>query len=952
MKNNSNSYRNAAIFLLLLILLWGCAPKKVETVILDNGKNLIERLETREIDGITRVTIVAEAPITYTTFKLVDPVRIVIDINEADLSSLEKEITINNGTVNNIIVTQFGEDELNIGRIEVFLNELTDYNIEKDREVLSVDIQNLVEEEELFVEEVVESDPVETIAEVMLPKKAYPDKAYPNKAKYIADLAVEESDSGTQIIIIGDGYIGDYNTFTLADPPRIVTDVIAVQNLFRKNSINIKNQLLKTVRIGQHPDKVRLVLDIPDGISSRFTTSKFENKLIITLGESIVEEQSVIEVPDVESIGKDEIVEEAPAGEASEVDIAATESIAESYETDLNSAEMAEEAEEEIAPPVDGISKIANITGVDFGQRPEFSRVTISSDNSFLYEIKTSSDRKLVFDISNARVPRNLQRSLDTSEFDSPIHMISSYQLKKGKESVVRVVILLQKDSAHEFIHENDKLFVDFNRDAEGEVVTEEVYAEVTERTEVLEDSKAPVEASSETVVVKTMKESSPEGALVEETRVEVEDEEGIKEYVGQHVSLDYKDADIGNILRLFAEISNLNIITTEDVKGTVTIKLNDVPWDQAMDIVLEAKSLGMTKIGNVIRIAPAAKLKQEEDADLARKKAMAKLEDLVVEIVPINYANATDMSGKIKDILSERGSVTVDTRTNVLIVKDIDKRVKQAGELVKLLDRAAPQVLIEARIVEIDTNYSKELGVQWGSGYSADAAHGNPTGLSFPNSIGVGIGAGGGFALDPPTIGSAIGSGTGTGKAGSAGGAIGFNFGSIGNTLSLDLKLSALETKGVSKVISRPRIVTMDNSKAVIEQGFSVPFSTTSADGTKTEFIDANLNLTVTPHITADGSVIMKLKISKNEPDFARTGAGSAPSIVKKEASTEVLIADGDTTVIGGIFTQKMGNSSAGVPFLSKLPLIGWLFKSKKMADDKAELLVFVTPRILKGKR
>jgi len=937
MMKNSKVYTHTAILLLIFALSWGCAPKRMETSKLDNVRNVVERVEPRQIDGVTRITIAAKDPISYTTFKLVDPVRVVIDINEADLSGLEKTIPVNSGAIDTIVLTQFGEDELNIGRVEILLNELTDYNIEKDTNVLTVDIQTLAvdkSEGQPALEEVMESAPVEGGARVKAPKRVYA-----NKAKYIADLAVEKRDNGIDVIITGDGYIGDNNTFTIPNPARIVTDVIGVKNLFRKNSLHVNSPLLKSVRVGQHPDKVRLVLDIPDGASSRFITRKSENRLILTLGEP-----AVAEAPE----------EEVTVAEPPEVVIAPMEEVAVAAEVPMAAATAAppeEKAAPEIEAPAQPVekkesplvkaSKIANVTGVDFGQRPDFSRVTISSDSDYLYEIRSSTDEKLAFDILGARVPKNLQRSLDTSEFDSPIQLISSYQLKKGKENVVRVLILLKEAAPHEFTKEGDRLYIDFRRGAKEEAAPKEVIAEVLEEPEV----PAPA-AVEEAVVEKAGK------APLEETRVEVEIEGEGKKYVGQHVSLDYKDAEIGNILRLFAEISNLNIISTEDVKGTVTIKLDNVPWDQAMDIVLEAKGLGMTRIGNVIRIAPAAKLKQEEDADLARKKAMAKLEDLVVEIIPVNYADAADMSSKIKDTLSERGNVTVDSRTNVLIVKDIDKKVKQAGELVKLLDRAAPQVLIEARIVEIDTNYSRDLGVQWGSGYSADAAHGNPTGMSFPNSIGVGIGAGGGWSLDPPRIGASVGSGTGTGTKGDAGAAIGFNFGSIDNTFSLDLKLSALESRGVSKVISRPRIVTMDNSEAIIEQGFSIPFETTSADGTKTEFIDANLNLTVTPHITADGSVIMKLKVAKNEPDFARQGAGGKPSIIKKEASTEVLIADGDTTVIGGIFTQKKGNSDAGVPFFSKLPLIGWLFRSQSKVDDKAELLVFVTPRILKEKR
>jgi type IV pilus assembly protein PilQ len=253
--------------------------------------------------------------------------------------------------------------------------------------------------------------------------------------------------------------------------------------------------------------------------------------------------------------------------------------------------------------------------------------------------------------------------------------------------------------------------------------------------------------------------------------------------------------------------------------------------------------------------------------------------------------------------------------------------------------------VLIEARIVEVDTNFQKELGVQWGSGYIADAAHGNALDYGFPSSMAVGIGGGGGSVLNAPVAGA-----TGTGlSGGSAGAAVGISFGSIDNTVSLDLKLSALESRGVSKIISRPRIVTMNKNKASIQQGISIPFETTSAEGTQTSFVDASLSLEVTPEVKQDGSIILDIKATKNEPDFARAGASGAPSIAKKEATTMVMIKDGDTTVIGGIFTQKKGKTEAGIPLLSKLPFVGWLFKSKKTTDDTAELLIFITPRIVK---
>jgi type IV pilus assembly protein PilQ len=410
------------------------------------------------------------------------------------------------------------------------------------------------------------------------------------------------------------------------------------------------------------------------------------------------------------------------------------------------------------------------------------------------------------------------------------------------------------------------------------------------------------------------------------------------KRYTGRRISLDFKDAEIDNILRLIAEISNLNIVTSDDVKGKLSLRLVNVPWDQALDIVLESQGLGMVRTGNVIRIAPAAKLKAEDDAAIAAKAAKQKLEDLTLEIIPVNYATAKELESQVKPLLSDRGKLTVDTRTNALIVTDVKTSIEQARALVEALDTVTPQVLIEARIVEASLDFTREIGVQWGGTFTSSAATGNPTGLNFPGRIDVTGGAGSGFAVNLP---AAVNQGSG--------GAINFALGSLTNFLNLDVRLSALERTGEGRVISSPRVTTLDNKEAVIEQGLSIPFETTSDSGTQTTFIDANLNLTVTPHVTNDESISLKIKASKNAPDSSVRGASGAPSIAKKEARTEVLIRNGQTTVIGGIYQIDRSDTVAGVPWFQKLPLFGWLFKKTSVIDKKTELLIFITPRIVR---
>ncbi|HXZ05816.1 MAG TPA: type IV pilus secretin PilQ, partial [Ktedonobacteraceae bacterium] len=421
----------------------------------------------------------------------------------------------------------------------------------------------------------------------------------------------------------------------------------------------------------------------------------------------------------------------------------------------------------------------------------------------------------------------------------------------------------------------------------------------------------------------------------------------GGSRYTGRKISLDLQDADLVNVMRLFAEVANLNIILAPDVKGKVTVRMVNIPWDQAMAIILKMNGLGYALEDHILRIASVGALAKEDEDEIKAKETKKKAEDLVTRIVPINYSTAATIEGTIKKSLSPRGETVTDARTNTIIVKDIARNVDEVVTLIKVLDKPIPQIMIEARIVEASLTFSRQIGVQWGGTFNADAAHGNPTGLTFPNSIGVTGGptmgatpsGNGNFIVNMP---AAAGAGTG-------GGAIGFTFGSISKALNLDLVLSALESTGEGKIISAPKVSALDNREAKIEQGTSIPYSTTSASGTQIQFIDAKLSLTVTPHATPDNKVFLKIQATKNAPNPAVAGTNGQPSIAKNEATTEILLADGETAVIGGIMTMNRTVSYTKVPFFGDLPLIGWLFKTKTSTEDKGELLIFITPRIVK---
>ncbi len=399
----------------------------------------------------------------------------------------------------------------------------------------------------------------------------------------------------------------------------------------------------------------------------------------------------------------------------------------------------------------------------------------------------------------------------------------------------------------------------------------------------------------------------------------------------------------------MIAEVSKKNIIVADDVKGTVTIRLRNVPWDQALDLILRSKGLGKEVEGNIIRIAPLDKLQAEREAAAKAQEALEIAQPLVVRILPVNYALASEVAPKVRDLLSKRGSLTVDARTNTLIVKDVADVIARAQALIRSLDTQTPQVLISSRIVETSTNFSRELGIQWGGNFTASQASGNATGLAFPNNIGGAgavpgnVGAGGAIPAQPNW---AVSFPAGVGE--SSGGAVGFNFGSAGGAAQLNLRLSALETKGLLKTVSAPRVTTLDNREAVIGQGVSIPFSQVSAAGVNTVFVEAKLELRVTPHVTSDGSILMKIRASNNQPSENIRGANGQPAITKREAETEVLVKDGDTTVIGGIYTRRTSESVAQIPLLGDIPVLGWFFKSRAASDERTELLIFISPTIV----
>jgi type IV pilus assembly protein PilQ len=426
----------------------------------------------------------------------------------------------------------------------------------------------------------------------------------------------------------------------------------------------------------------------------------------------------------------------------------------------------------------------------------------------------------------------------------------------------------------------------------------------------------------------------------------------GDKQYKGTPITLDFSGADLRSVLRYFNEISGLNIIIDPSVPATpIDVVLRDVPWDQAFETLLKTHKLGYVAEGTIVRIAPLSVLAEEEGERRKLTEAKALAGDLKVQTFSLSYAKAGDVSPLlVKSALSQRGQIQVDARTNTIIVTDLPDRLQTVSALLGALDRPEPQVEVEARVVQTTREFAKAIGVQWGLNGRATPAIGNTTGLAFPNN-GT-IGGRTGAANSPNDVRSTSNDTTSTVvnlPATGATSAIGLAVGAVNGAFNIDVALSALERTGKGRILSTPRLTTQNNVAAEVTQGLQIPIQTVANNTVTVSFKDAALTLQVTPQITSANTVIMQITLENATPDFSRQVNG-IPPIDTQRAKTQVQVDDGATTIIGGIFVTREQVSNERTPALYRLPLLGWLFKRDTISDESRELLIFITPRIIRG--
>ncbi len=569
------------------------------------------------------------------------------------------------------------------------------------------------------------------------------------------------------------------------------------------------------------------------------------------------------------------------------------------------------------------------------------STVIIGTTIPVDYDIKKTTDTLVHLLLTNTNLPEYRRFPLITTRFESAVNRITPVQ-KLDMENNTMFAIEL-RESVPYFVEQSDN-FIMIHFEASTippkpleqanmppwqkvfEETTLEDMQEMTAATGTIAtetDSGAPtmVTAAATQAVVVSQSKFSETSPFYEPP----------KRYTGEKIALDFFETDVKNVFRILKEISGENFAIDRDVSGQVTLTLDKpVPWDQVLDLVLRMNQLGMVYEGNIIRIATQKTLKGEETLKVAEMEAIKTaleqekaLEPLVTEYLSVNYSNAqSEIMPHLQSILTkDRGTVSVDTRNNQIIMTDVAEKIVQAREIVRRIDRVTPQVIIEARIAEVNTDFSQELGFDW----TATAGPAYSSGLDANMA--------GDMVMNFPAAGASS--------------SLGFVFDKIGGTpFLLNARLNALETNGEGKIISSPKIVTLDNKKARIKQGIEWPYlERDDSGGSSVSYKDIDLLLEVTPHVTPDNRVSMEILITKNDIDSIFQGV---PSLSTNEAVTELLVNDGDTIVIGGIMKSRRTYGVQGFPWLSKIPVLGWFFRNEKEERDANELLIFITPRIV----
>ena len=915
---------------MLLFVFLGCAgnPAAISTDANDlsqNGLRQITNINVTEDSNNVILSIEGSADLLFSDIRKASPPEVTFFFPDTELEGLNDQYDVSLDPVERLNTSAVVADA-QTAKISVSLKREALYSIEQSEKGLSiafskeavVDQASVDENPSIDVEAPIEDEPA--------------DIAAAPKGTCIESFNVQKHTNGIDILVAADGQIQDYTAFTIDNPPRIVFDIYHIRSPYKGlQKVEVDSKWVTGLRHFCYPDKLRIVLDTDRAYMTSFASKPLMNGLMI----SVSEQQPVIREDLIIPATAEQVAANEPA-----------EAITKDVKTEQKTPAW--------------LNKI-EFTGAEGGE----SLVSIGTTEAVRYDMQQVNDRKLQLELFDTRVPQYRKRPLITTRFESAVDRITPVQTPKMGNNAV-IVFDLREGVPYEIEQDANFIFIRFapstippkplettgepewKKALSGDTTSQgEITNVPVPSTEKQSPKVAEAKASPKTGTEESKKWGLNTEILMDEGNIVKRVDDTIltkkKVYTGEKIALNFYDTDIKNVFRILGEISGQNFAIDKDVTGKVTLNFEKpVPWDQVLDLVLRMNQLGLKMDQGIYRIATQATLAREAKLESQKLEAARKKdeeEELVTEFFLCSYINARDTAcahlartcTEGNEVgwdskFSPRGTISVDVDKNMIVVNDIPKAVERIREIIRILDQVTPQVLIEARIVEATTDFTRDIGFDWGTISIGSFDIGNVFQVTGIDMTADNIPA---TALDN--------------------GSIGFGLSKLSGTSFdiIDARLQLGESEGKTRIISAPKILTLDGKLAVIKQGFEIAYlERDSAGGSSVKFKNVDLELRVRPKVTPDNRVMLAVQVQK---DDVTDLAAENPPLTTNQANTELLLEDSETIVIGGIIKATVSEGEDGIPGLRKIPGLGMLFKYSRKTDAQRELLIFLTPKIVK---
>lgn len=868
-----------AIVILLFAFYAGCASNKVaerknKDIKKSHNLKIITNITTLKDSQSVQVHIKGNRLLTYTSVKQPFPLSIILYFPDTALDKIKNSYSHDSNLISSIQTNELTEKG-HTSKIQIFLKKDIVYEVIRQGNGINIIFNT---QSTALISEKKETRTDDSINKTSI---NIPEATLLKKIEYTKLL------NGVNINAKANGTIKNFKSFTIKNIARVVIDLFGIQSPFNKKEqyLQVNTKWVKTVRYVALHDRIRILVDTQKPYLSSFSIDPVKDGLLINVTGKVNLKSST---------------------DITDLSLPKTRSTVNQKKEQINSAET------------------SWINQIDFSsENTGKSTIIVGTTSPVKYNITKASNNILHLNLYNTKLPYYRRYPLITTRFESAVDRITPIQTDTAVNNTTKIVIEM-RESVPYFVKKKDKsIMIHFEASSTPPKPYEKANLPLWEK--VIDQAALYLEEE-------ILPDAAEEKGVVKEINPNTLKKESKTKYTGEKIALDFYETDVKNVFRILMEVSGKNFAIDHDVQGKVTLKLDTpVPYDQVLELILNMNQLGQVSEDHIVRIARSETLAKEKSSkqkevktDLKEEVERKAYEPLVTKYLPINYRLASEISDKLET--TDRGSVKVDTQTNQIIVKDIQTSINEIEKVVKQLDMIIQQVLIEARIVEASTSFTRHLGTSWGiTGGPLSSNQLGRLGGDFSYNM---------AANNLPDVSQ---------------GSIGFSFDRLSGTpfSIINATLQAAESEGKIKILSAPKILTLDNMPATIKKGKSYPINKLDADGNSTTtFKDIDLLLDVTPHVTNDNRVKLKIKVTKND---LGEKVGSDYIFTNNEAETELLVNDGETIVIGGILKSTTTSTVTGVPLFSQIPILGWLFKSKSDIDSQEELLVFITPKIIR---